>query len=109
MRLRFLGKGGSNTNGCPSLYVTDQESYLIQGWVTGRPETVEIPHLLLGFTEPDTFVGSAMLDTGRGTFTVSGRPVTDDETLGQLDLAADEIAIEVPMNRRTFYGVAAER
>ncbi|WP_405165204.1 hypothetical protein OG203_08885 [Nocardia sp. NBC_01499] len=26
MRLRFLGKGGSTNNGCPSLFATDQDS-----------------------------------------------------------------------------------
>ncbi|MCP2318952.1 hypothetical protein APR12_004315 [Nocardia amikacinitolerans] len=109
MRLRFLGKGGSTSNGCPSLYATDQASYLVQGWVTDNPETVEIPHLLTGFAEPDTFIGSAMTDTGRGTFTLSGRPVTEPETLAQLDLAEDESAIEVPKRERTFYGAAGAR
>ncbi|WP_460725737.1 hypothetical protein [Nocardia heshunensis] len=104
MILKFLGKGGSDNNGCPSLFATDQRSYLAQGWQTGRPETIEIPHLLLGFLEPDTFIGAPLTDTGRGTFTLTGRPITDRETLSQLDLAADETAIEVPMTERTFYG-----
>lgn len=39
MRLRFLGKGGSEANGCPSLYATDQASYLVQGWKTDTPGT----------------------------------------------------------------------
>lgn len=50
-----------------------------------------------------------MTDTGRGTFTLSGRPITDAETLGQLTLAADETAIEVPKLERTFYGAAVDR
>ncbi|MEV0294854.1 hypothetical protein [Nocardia sp. NPDC050710] len=84
MRLKFLGKGGSEVTGCPTLYATDEGSYVAQGWVTGQRGTVEIPHLLLGFLEPDTFISATMTDTGRGTFLVSGRPITDDETLGQL-------------------------
>lgn len=104
MRLQFLGKGGSDVGGCPTLYATDQNSYLVQGWETATPETIEIPHLLTGFAEPDTFIGSAMTDTGRGTFTLSGRPVIQPETLAQLDLAPNETAIEVPKIRRTFYG-----
>lgn len=104
MRLQFLGKGGSDVGGCPTLYATDQNSYLVQGWETATPETIEIPHLLTGFAEPDTFIGSAMTDTGRGTFTLSGRPVAAPETLAQLDLASNETAIEVPKIRRTFYG-----
>lgn len=48
------------------------------------------------FLEPDTFIGAPMTDTGRGTFLVSGLPVTDDETLNQLDMADDEGVISVP-------------
>ncbi|WP_107657784.1 hypothetical protein [Nocardia suismassiliense] len=104
MRLQFLGKGGSDVGGCPSLYATDQDSYLIQGWETAAAQTVEIPHLLTGYAEPDTFIGAPMTDTGRGTFTLTGRPITEPETLAQLDLAPHETAIEVPKIRRTFYG-----
>lgn len=88
----------------PDLYATDQDSYLVQGWKTNLPETVEIPHLLLGFTEPRTFLGAQMTDTGRGTFTLSGRPVTEAETLEQLTMADYESAIEVPKLERTFFG-----
>ncbi|WP_036498347.1 hypothetical protein [Nocardia aobensis] len=109
MLLRFLGKGGSGTNDCPTLYATDQASYAIIGWVTDRPETVEIPHLLLGFLEPDTFVGTPLTDTGRGTFLVSGHPITDRETLDQMMIETDETAIEVPKAERTFYGATASR
>ncbi|NNH73946.1 hypothetical protein HLB23_29525 [Nocardia uniformis] len=107
--IRFLGKGGTTGNGCPSVYVTDHGTFLIQGWVTDQPETVEIPHLLIGFVEPDTFIGVHLADTGRGTFRLTGRAVTEPETLAQLDLYEDETAIEVPLRERTFYGVAAAR
>ncbi|MBO0856540.1 MAG: hypothetical protein J2P18_22560 [Nocardia sp.] len=70
---------------------------------------MEIPHLLLGFAQPDTFVGAAMTDTGRGTFTLSGTPVSDVETLEQMDIYPDETAIEVPRTERVFYGNAAGR
>lgn len=109
MRLRFLGKGGSDGNGCPSLYTTDQNSYLAQGWETDTVGTVEIPHLLLGFLVPDTFIGAELTDTGRGTFRLTGRPITDAETLAQLELAGDETAIEVPKLERTFYGGISDR
>ncbi|MBF6360561.1 hypothetical protein IU447_10575 [Nocardia farcinica] len=104
MRLRFLGKGGSDVGGCPTLYATDNGTYLVQGWETGEVATIEIPHLLPGFAEPDTYIRSRLTDSGRGTFTVTGRPVTEAETLAQLDLAANEAAIEVPKIRRTYYG-----
>lgn len=104
MRLRFLGKGGSDLGGCPTLYATDKGTYLVQGWETGRVATIEIPHLLTGFAEPDTFIGAALTDSGRGTFMLSGRPVTETDTLAQLDLAANETVIEVPKFKRTYYG-----
>ncbi|MGK8522029.1 hypothetical protein ACRS6B_10975 [Nocardia asteroides] len=104
MRLRFLGKGGSDKTGCPALYATDRGSYLVQGWRTGQSGTLEIPHLLTGFAEPGTFIGATMTDTGRGTFRLVGRPVTDRETLAQLTLEDDETAIEVPKRERTYYG-----
>ncbi|NEW25779.1 hypothetical protein GV790_03670 [Nocardia cyriacigeorgica] len=104
MRLRFLGKGGSDKTGCPSLYATDSGSYLVQGWQTGRPDTIEIPHLLTGFAEAGTYIGAMMTDTGRGTFRLVGEPVTDGETLGQLTLEGNEAAILVPKAERTYYG-----
>lgn len=106
MRLRFLGKNGSPGNSCPSLYETDRNSFVVQGWRTDSPGTVEIPHLLLGFTDPDSFVGAPLTDTGRGTFTVSGEPVTDPETLGQMVIEPHEGSVEVPKIERTFYGEA---
>ncbi|MFD3748003.1 hypothetical protein [Nocardia sp. NPDC058633] len=108
LKLRFLGNGGSGTGECPALYATDQDTYAIQGWTTSQADTIEIPHLLLGFAESDTYVGAQLDDTGRGTFTLTGRPVTDPETLAQVkNLAEDESVIEVPKNTRRFYGNAA--
>lgn len=106
MNLKFLGKGGSGVGECPSLFVGEFH-YVVQGWMTVDAETVEIPHLLLGFAEPDTFIGARMTDTGRGTFTLSGRPITESEVLAQLDLSAGEAAIEVPKLVRSFYGATA--
>ncbi|NEW38195.1 hypothetical protein GV794_18640 [Nocardia cyriacigeorgica] len=109
MRIRFLGRGGSGTNDCPTLYATDQDSYIVQGWTTDREGTVEIPHLLIGFAEPRDYIGATLADTGRGTFTLSGRLVKEPDVLDQLTLAEDETAIEVPRRERTFYGATAER
>ncbi|MGI5223186.1 hypothetical protein [Nocardia sp. CA-290969] len=106
MQIRFLGKGGSEGGGCPSLYATDRNSYIVQGWRTDAPGIVEIPHLLLGFAVPDTFVGAMLTDTGRGTFLLSGSSVADPEVVGKLDVREGETYIEVPMAERTFYGAA---
>lgn len=104
MRLRFLGKGGSDQKACPTLYDTDQGSFLVQGWKTGNPETVEIPHLLLGFADQGSFIAASMTDTGRGTFTLSGRSITDSEILEQLTMEHYETVIEVPKAERTYFG-----
>ncbi|MEV6767090.1 hypothetical protein AB0N05_00500 [Nocardia sp. NPDC051030] len=109
MRLQFLGKGGSGDNDCPTLYQTDRGSFLVQGWKTDRQDTIEIPHLLPGFADPDTFMGATLTDTGRGTFTVSGQSIDDAETLSRLTMAVDEAVIEIPKLERTFYGAASPR
>lgn len=108
MRLRYLGKGGSNHDGCPTLFATDEGSYVVLGWRTDQPETVEIPHLLVGFAEPRTYIGAPMRDTGRGTFTLSGRLVTDQETLDQMTMEDYEKAIEVPKAERIYFGIPAD-
>ncbi|WP_433524730.1 hypothetical protein ACQPZ2_06515 [Nocardia pseudovaccinii] len=63
--------------------------------------------MLLGFLEPDTFIDATLTDSGRGTFLVSGSPITDRETLGKMTMETYETAIEVPKAERTFYGAAA--
>ncbi|BCK56752.1 hypothetical protein [Nocardia wallacei] len=62
MRLTFVAKDpGSNPSGSPTLYRTDRESWVVQGWVVTDPETlarmgipegetcVEIPDRLVPF------------------------------------------------------------
>ncbi|WP_228785807.1 hypothetical protein [Nocardia terpenica] len=104
MRLRFLGSGGSNHDGCPTLFANDQGSYVVLGWKTDRPDTVEVPHLLTGFAEPGTYIGTMLRDSGRGTFLLTGCPVASPEVLGQMTMEAYETAIEVPKAERTYFG-----
>ncbi|WP_236566864.1 hypothetical protein [Nocardia sp. CY41] len=91
------------------MLANDPCGYVVQAWKTDRADTVELPHLLLGFLEPDTFIGATLTDTGRGTFRLTGRPVTEPDLLAQLDIADGETAIEVPKLERTFYGAASAR
>ncbi|MEV4205865.1 DUF1062 domain-containing protein [Nocardia salmonicida] len=105
-----LDTGGSDHLDCEVIDV----SVLFAARIPLRPvrliaDGFGISHLLLGFAEPDTFVGATMTDTGRGTFTLTGRPVIDRATLDQLDLAPGETAIEVPKCERKFYGAPAGR
>ncbi|MFN2494523.1 MAG: hypothetical protein ABR608_01235 [Pseudonocardiaceae bacterium] len=59
MKLRFLGKNSTPTNS-PTLYATDQESYVVQGWI------VTDAAVLTRFTTPDdetlVEVPAALLD-----------------------------------------------
>ncbi len=65
MRLRLLGTD-SQVGQCPTLYATDRDSYVVQGWQVTDPEAlgdlrdvlegeafVEIPKSLLRFAEED--------------------------------------------------------
>jgi hypothetical protein len=65
MRLELLGST-SQDGACPTLYATDRDTYVVQGWTLTDPEAladlrnvlegesfVEIPKALLRFAEPD--------------------------------------------------------
>lgn len=67
MQLRFLGTD-SGTDTCPTMYATDRDTFVVQGWVVtdsdalaqlaerGLPTTetaVEIPRELIRFAETD--------------------------------------------------------
>ncbi|MEV0360702.1 hypothetical protein AB0H71_32060 [Nocardia sp. NPDC050697] len=105
--MQFLGRGGTEGGGCPSLFAAEGDAYVVQGWRTEAPGVIEIPHLLLGFALPDTFIGATMTDTGRGTFTLQGEPLPDAETLAGMDIDPGETAVVVPRVAREFYGNAA--
>lgn len=64
MKITFLGQE-SGDKGCPTVYATDRDTYLVQGWRVGDPATlaamdvpdheavVEVPRGLLRFVPPD--------------------------------------------------------
>jgi len=65
MRLRHLGTD-TGQEGCPTLYATDRNTYVVQGWKVTDPEAigdlvdlrdhesyVEIPKTLLRYAEED--------------------------------------------------------
>jgi len=97
MHLRFLGKD-TKSGGSPTLYVSDHDSYVGQGWRTDRDNRIEIPHQLLAHLKPDTCLGTVLTDTGHGTFTLTGRPVTDPEALGLMYTPDHEASVEVPVS-----------
>lgn len=102
MRLTFLGKE-TQGGGSPTLYATDRDTYVVQGWkVDGHATQVEIPHRLLGHVEVGKSLGVRLDDTGEGSFILAGEPVTDAETLAQLDIPGHETCVEVPTGQEVW-------
>jgi len=122
MRLRFLGIS-TGKDGCPTLYDTDRQTYVVQGWRVSDPavrarsglqvgETcVEVPaHLMTFLEEPrDSHIGDYLRPsfvTEKGTYVIRGPEITDQETLSQMDVPDHETAVEVP--KRLMVEVARE-
>lgn len=116
MKLRFLGKDSSPTNS-PTLYATDQDSYVLQGWIVTDAailarlsvpddETlVEVPAALLDHLALDGLDG---LDgevtnvvppivgvTPDGNYIIQGKRVTDAEVLSQMSIPDHETCVHV--------------
>jgi hypothetical protein len=107
MQLRFLGKDTVN-GGSPTLFATDRDTYVVQGWkVPGDERSVEIPDRLLGFLEPGTKLDAPLRGTGLSTFRLSGVQVVDPEVLAQMNIPGHETAVEVGKAREEdLYGSA---
>ncbi|GHE42063.1 hypothetical protein GCM10017673_50330 [Streptosporangium violaceochromogenes] len=115
MKITFLGKDPqSQDDECPSLYDTDRDTYLVQGWrvpgitpVAGQA-CVEVPRAVMGhlakssqLTTPTTGQAAPMVSlTGHGTYLIHGQAVTDAEALEPLDVPAHEDVVEVPLTLR---------
>ncbi|MET7403464.1 hypothetical protein ABZS66_59330 [Dactylosporangium sp. NPDC005572] len=114
MRLRFLGKESTPSNS-PTLYASDNDSFIVQGWVVTDPavltdltvsdaETVvEVPPKLLDFLALDGLDGDVvsvvppivrMLDGGN--YIIQGTRVEDSEALSQMVIPDYETCVEVP-------------
>ncbi|MFC8431888.1 hypothetical protein [Streptomyces sp. NPDC057253] len=115
MKLRFLGKN-STVGDCPTLYATDQDTYLVQGWkifandllmqldVPEGQTAVEVPTELFEFLKEDGLTAGEfkrledpiMILTPGGTYVVQGAEVTDPEALSQMEIPDYETVVEVP-------------
>jgi len=107
MRLTFLGKA-TQGGGSPTLWATDRDTYVVQGGkLPDQPYSVEIPHRLLKHLEHGTYMGARLADTGRGSFTLSGRPVADAAALDHMDIPGHETCVEVPKENEVWFGGAS--
>ncbi|MGW8553327.1 hypothetical protein [Streptomyces tubercidicus] len=120
MKLRFLGKN-STPGDSPTLYASDQDSYVVQGWkvfaqdllmqldVPEGQTAVEVPTELFehltkdGLThgEIKKFEAPIMLLTDQGTCIVQGPVMRDAEALSQMRLPDYEDCVEVPKSSIT--------
>ncbi|MGH3588714.1 MAG: hypothetical protein ACRDQ0_20590 [Pseudonocardia sp.] len=113
VKLTFLGKD-STPDDSPTLYATDQDSYVVQGWIVTDPailarhalpddeEIVEIPPALLAFLANDGLKGSVTNPvppivevTSNGSYIVRGKSVTDSEARGQMKIPDHESCVHV--------------
>ncbi|MEV7011530.1 hypothetical protein [Streptosporangium sp. NPDC051022] len=114
MRITFLGKDpDSDKDDCPSLYDTDRNTYLVQGW---RTETVvepgqtcvEVPRRLMvrmvnssQLEAPDDERPVEITLTDRDTYLIRGKAVVDAEALAAMSIPAHEDVVEVPLALRS--------
>ncbi|SDJ74185.1 hypothetical protein [Streptomyces indicus] len=120
MKLRFLGKN-STPGDSPTLYASDQDSYVVQGWkvyandllmqldVPDGHTVVEVPTELFEHLTKDglpsgeikNFAAPIMLLTEQGTCIVQGPEMHDAEALSQMRMPDYETCIEVPKSSIT--------
>ncbi|MGW4240163.1 hypothetical protein ACWEJP_25700 [Streptomyces sp. NPDC004749] len=101
---------------CPTLYATDRDTYLVQGWkvfandllmrldVPEGQSVVEVPTELFEHLAKDGLPAGEfrrledplMILTPTGTYVVQGAEVADSEALGQMEIPDYETVIEVP-------------
>lgn len=116
MALHFLGKDANSVGGdSPTLYATDNSSYIVQGWIVTDPEllakvefgdgqdVVEIPFNLFDHLAKDGLPGvvtswapPVVHVTDHETCLIQGKHVTDPDTLATMAMPDHENCVEVP-------------
>lgn len=113
MQLRFLGKDSTPQNS-PTLYATDQDSYIVQGWMVTDPDVlsrldvadhetvVEVPAKLMTHLVKDGVDGAVthlvppiVYVKENGNYVVRGPRVTDAEALTQMAIPDHETCVVV--------------
>lgn len=113
MQLTHLATTSKN-GGCPELYASDRDSYVVQGTRVNDPRllarfgteplpagwtAVEIPQHLFALVSLVVGDTAAVVDSGRGTYLVRGATVTDAEALAtarRRGLPDHETIVEIP-------------
>jgi hypothetical protein len=90
MRVELIHSHCDDKPICPSLWRTDRDTTIAQGWDTDRNDTVEVPAGLLANTPG---IGGEV--TERGTLLVRGTRVVDPEALAMMEIPAGESAVEI--------------
>ncbi|MGH3549851.1 MAG: hypothetical protein ACRDQU_17425 [Pseudonocardiaceae bacterium] len=113
MHLTFLGKE-SHPNQSPTLFATDRNSYVLQGWIVTDPEIlamitvpdeetiVEVPATLMAHLAQDGLSGDVVNlvppivhIAQNGNYVIKGWRVTDPEALRQMTVPDHETCVEV--------------
>ncbi|MER7998627.1 hypothetical protein [Streptomyces sp. NPDC095613] len=120
MRLTFLGKN-STPGDSPTLYASDQDTYVIQGWkvyandllmqldVPAGQTVVEVPTELFEHLTKDgqtsgeirKFDAPIVIVTELGTCVLQGPEMHDTEALSQMRMPDYETCVEVPKSSIT--------
>ncbi|HEY3894343.1 MAG TPA: hypothetical protein VGL88_03135 [Pseudonocardiaceae bacterium] len=113
MKLKFLGKD-STPDDSPTLYATDQNSYVVQGWIVTDAATlarltipddetiVEVPAALLDHLALDGLAGTVTSVsppivgvTPDGNYIIQGKRVTEAEALSQMNIPDHETCVQI--------------
>jgi hypothetical protein len=113
MKIRFLGKETEHGDS-PTLYATDQRTYLIQGWKVADPEilaklhvpesetVVEIYARLMARLANDGLSGAVtswilpiVHVKENGNLVIQGKRVTDADTLTEMNIPGHEDVVEL--------------
>ncbi|HEY3895991.1 MAG TPA: hypothetical protein VGL88_11550 [Pseudonocardiaceae bacterium] len=104
----------SYSKNSPTLFATDRDSYVVQGWIVTDPQIlamiavsddetiVEVLAALLAHLAKDELSGDVVKlvppivhIAANGNYIIKGRRVTDPEALGQMTIPDHETCIEV--------------
>ncbi len=113
MLLTFLGKE-SQPKQSPTLFATDRDSYVVQGWIVTDPEIlamivvrddetiVEVPAALMAHLAKDGLSGDVVnlvppivYIAENGNYIIKGLRVTNTEALRQMNIPDHETCVEV--------------